>query len=159
MNKNYISLNEINLDTLVDYVDKTVIESGNINTHASALRDYYFNSNIDFIINNKLKEVDYNKFILCIDSIYTSDSSSGTLDEGNAKYTVKIKTQIDAIYAAERPTTLPDNITPELVFGGMMDKDNNKYYSQYMKLLDLVEVIVLNNEIFSVKVLGKDNGR
>ena len=159
MNKNYISLNEINLDTLVDYVDKTVIESGNINTHASALRDYYFNSNIDFIINNKLKEVDYNKFILCIDSIYTSDSSSGTLDEGNAKYTVKIKTQIDAIYAAERPTTLPDNITPELVVGGMMDKDNNKYYSQYMKLLDLVEVIVLNNEIFSVKVLGKDNGR
>ena len=43
MNKNYISLNEINLDTLVDYVDKTVIESGNINNHANALRDYYFN--------------------------------------------------------------------------------------------------------------------
>ena len=45
MNKSYISLNEINLDTLVDYVDKTAIESGIFENHASALRDYYFNSN------------------------------------------------------------------------------------------------------------------
>ena len=134
MNKNYISLNEINLDTLVDYIDKTVIESGNIDTHASALRDYYFNSNINFIINNqyKLKKLtETDKFILCIDSIYTSDSASGTLDEGNAKYTVKIKTPIKCVYAAEIVTTLPDNITPEEVTGGV---NNNKYEKSYVEL-------------------------
>ena len=48
MSKSYISLNEINLDTLVDYVDKSVITSGILNPHVNALRDYYFNSDINF---------------------------------------------------------------------------------------------------------------
>ena len=124
MNKSYISLNEINLDTLVDYVDKTTIASGIFENHASALRDYYFNSNINFIIDNKLKkEEDFNKWILCIDSIYASDSTSGTLDEDNVKYTVKIKTGIVYEYKAEKVDTLPNGIIPEEVSGTITTKN------------------------------------
>lgn len=158
MNKSYISLNEINLDTLVDYVDKTAIESGIFENHASALRDYYFNSNINFIIDNKLKkEEDFNKWILCIDSIYTSDSTSGTLDEDNVKYTVKIKTGIVYEYTATKADTLPNGIIPEEVSGTITA--DNKYIEAYNRILDLVEILILNKETFYVKVLGNDNDK
>ena len=158
MNKSYISLNEINLDTLVDYVDKTAIESGIFENHASALRDYYFNSNINFIIDNKLKkEEDFNKWILCIDSIYASDSTSGTLDEDNVKYTVKIKTGIVYEYTATKVETLPNGIIPEEVSGTITA--DNKYIEGYNKILDLVEILILNKKTFYVKVLGRDNDK
>ena len=149
MSKSYISLNEINLDTLVDYVDKSVITSGILNPHVNALRDYYFNSDINFIINNKLTPDDLNNFILCIDSIYSSDSTSGTLEEGNAKYTIKIKTNINYVYDAEQATELPNNIVAEEVTGTVTD---NTYIESHIKILDLVEVLILNNEIISVTV-------
>lgn len=157
MSKSYISLNEINLDTLVDYVDKSVITSGVLTPHVNALRDYYFNSDINFIINNKLTPDDLNNFILCIDSIYSSDSTSGTLEEGNAKYTIKIKTSINYVYDAEQATELPNNIVAEEVTGTVTDE--NKYTESHTEILDLVEVLILNNEIISVIILGKDNNK
>ena len=156
MSKSYISLNEINLDTLVDYVDKSVITSVILNPHVNALRDYYFNSDINFIINNKLTPDDLNNFILCIDSIYSSDSTSGTLEEGNAKYTIKIKTNINYVYDAEQATELPNNIVAEEVTGTVTD---NTYTESHIEILDLVEVLILNNEIISVTILGKDNNK
>lgn len=131
MAKNRISINEIDLETLIDYMDRDVIErdastpneKSRLEKHVDALRDYYYNmdgNGMDYVIESKTTSDDYGKTIILAEPIADDSGIGKVYDANSCQYTIKTMVTCTETYSA----TKLDNPTADEIASATKSYDN-----------------------------------